>query len=1209
MKIKTLIFYFTFFCLTFLLAFSGKGQNKYKENNVDSAAIEKRVKREYEIRDSLLIAMRQKRIDDSIARVNEKIRIQKYRDSIVQARIEKRTKDSLDKIAAKQKLIDERRKKDSLETVRKIHLKDSLDKVAAQADSLRKEEKRKLDSINLARIKMQDSIAAVRKKEADSLKLVRLKEQKEREAWQKYVNSQHYKDSVAAHRKQISDSLNAVKLAIQQKQKEQREKYNDSVKIAREHYNDSVISERTRINDSTRLAVQRSNQMLKEERQRIKDSLTAARERRADSLDLVKKEKEKKAGDPKKMTDEKKKLALAIKMHDAKQKEWTNEKLLKRKWNMPRRIYQNTVTRYNYYYNAKRKYDEAIQRVTKNNKEDYTKRIALLPYNTEKDGASIAADMDTVIKKCSFSTQIHDPRSKWFDNLYFLMGKASFAKNDFEGAITTFQFIANEYKDAKKTKLKDGEPLSIATSENRKGIRKLRHHPIRNDALIWLAKSYIAAEQYGNAQSLLSTLQRDKNFPDRKKAELFLTKANLDITQNNTDTAIQSLELALKQTLSTQQRTRAEFLLGQLYAEQKDFAKSSDHFKKSIDGKNDPEMDFYTKLNIAINASKGGGDKAFAKAELQKIIGDPKYEKYKSEALNTLAAIEAEEDIARAADLLKKSIKNTENKDLKQKAIAFASLGGIYYKLSEYEMAKNAYDSAAFYGSNPPIDNLDEVNLRKSVLGEIVAYIRTIKSQDSMLVLAQKSDKEQRAAAKRELDKLKKQQEAKGPANESQVVALQPSGPVKSNWYFYNNNLLQKGATEFRQKWGNRKLEDNWRRSAATNNFNLNNGDEEEEGDSDQGAKGSGSSVNSLLAQLPKTPAQIDAAQMKIQDAYYNLGLAYFSQLSDYMNAIRSFDTLLHRYANTKYREQCYYALYLNYDKLNQKAAAQRYKNLLVEEFGQSEFAQMANNPNYGEQLKNKSKNIYDHYDQTYRSYKEGKYSEAISRVAYAKTAYKEHPIQAKYALVEAVSEVGLHDYPKSKIILQDIISKYPNTDEQSRAQEILNLIMTQGADTNGGGVTANAMQVIEPNMNKYEDSLEASKAFKELRDNDGKGVYMPAPAEEHFVLIFMKNVDGRTMALKAALSDYNMLKNNLQEYTTGLNLLTAQQGILTIQKFSNAVFAKKYLTDLAKENNIFTQMKKNEYDLALISTSNYGELLRTRDILGYIRFYKKNYK
>lgn len=80
--------------------------------------------------------------------------------------------------------------------------------------------------------------------------------------------------------------------------------------------------------------------------------------------------------------------------------------------------------------------------------------------------------MDSVIKKCSFSTQIHDPRSKWFDNLYFLMGKGSYTKSDYESAITTFQFVANEYKDAPKKSVIKNAPLdstlSIASVEKEK---------------------------------------------------------------------------------------------------------------------------------------------------------------------------------------------------------------------------------------------------------------------------------------------------------------------------------------------------------------------------------------------------------------------------------------------------------------------------------------------------------------------------------------------------------------------------------------------------------------------------------------------------------------------------------------------------------------------------------------------------------------------
>jgi hypothetical protein len=72
-----------------------------------------------------------------------------------------------------------------------------------------------------------------------------------------------------------------------------------------------------------------------------------------------------------KKKDEKQK-ALSIKLlHEKKQEEWTNEKLLKRKWNLPRRVYQNTVTRYNYFYNARRKYDDGIRSLKKNNKDEF----------------------------------------------------------------------------------------------------------------------------------------------------------------------------------------------------------------------------------------------------------------------------------------------------------------------------------------------------------------------------------------------------------------------------------------------------------------------------------------------------------------------------------------------------------------------------------------------------------------------------------------------------------------------------------------------------------------------------------------------------------------------------------------------------------------------------------------------------------------------
>lgn len=90
------------------------------------------------------------------------------------------------------------------------------------------------------------------------------------------------------------------------------------------------------------------------------------------------------------------------------------------------------------------------------------------------------------------------------------------------------------------------------------------------------------AEQYSEAQSLLGTLEKDRNFPKRLKPDLYITKASLDIEQKNTTEAIASLTEALKQKLDYKQSSRLEFLLGQLYRKEKDYVSSTEHLKKSI---------------------------------------------------------------------------------------------------------------------------------------------------------------------------------------------------------------------------------------------------------------------------------------------------------------------------------------------------------------------------------------------------------------------------------------------------------------------------------------------------------------------------------------------------------------------------------------------------------------------------------------------------
>lgn len=1169
MKIKLYNYVSIVVFLAFCLPSVVQAQNRFAQNGIDSAAIDGRIQADKAKRDSIAKAIIQKRKADSTAREVAKIKLQAFRDSIVTARNAKRKADSLIREQAKQALINKKKTSDSL-------AKD--------------------------RIRKQDSTILARKNHMDSLRLAKLKKDKNRTALEKYKNSRRYKDSVETVRKNHKDSIAFVRQTKLNEQKSRNQLVRDSLIIVRNQVNDSLKENRKHISDSTKTAVAASIEKQKTDRQKMNDSLAAIRKHRADSLAVVRKSKEKKTAETAKKKDEKQK-ALSIKLlHEKKQEEWTNEKLLKRKWNVPRRVYQNTVTRYNYFYNARRKYDDGIRSLKKNNKDDYTKLISLYPYDVSKSGTSVAGEMDSVIKKASFSTQIHDPRSKWFDNLYFLMAQASYIKNDFDGAITTFQFIANEYKDVpkkrkpgakRKGKTIERDPASIASLDNRKGIHKISHHPIRNQALVGLASSYIQAEQYSEASALISTLEKDKIFPKRNKAALYLTKGTLEIAQKNNTDAIVALTNALEFKMPSLQRARTEFVIGQLYAGEGNYAQSSEHFKKSISGKANPEMDFYTKLLMAENAAKGGGDRKYAIAQLDKLIKDPKFEKYRSQANNALAGIYAEQDVDKAIDILTKSIKHMDTKEPFQKAISFAMLGKLYYGKAAYEAAKVSYDSASLYGSNPPIDNIDEVNTRKIVLTDVVKDIRIIRKQDSLLVLSQKSEKEQKAIAKKEAERLKKLEQATAEPK-TQVVSLSPGTTVKSNWYFYNNTLIEKGASEFKQKWGTRKLEDNWRRSAA-GSIMMNVTSDSTSGKDENKLLVNGSQYETLLAEIPTTAAKRDKANNLIMNAYYDLGLIYYAQLQDYPNSVISFDSLLKKYPSTDFKKESYYTLYLDHSLLKHDTAAARYKKLLQDEFGQSEFAKLANNPSYIEDVKNSAKAIEYYYDTTYLAYKDTQYAAAMTRIRYAQTAFKGKPMMAHFDLLEALCNAGLKDYVNCKLNLEHVLKAYPSTPQQAKAQELLNYLRTNKLlPSNDSSALAK------------KDSLPSQ--LSEIQSAEGKGIYSYDANEQHLLLVYLNTIDSRTLSLKSGISDFNLQKHESEELVTGQNLFTVKEGVISVSKFSNAIFAKIYMNDIIKDPTLFQKYKKEDYTICLISASNFTELIKTRDILGYLTFHKKNY-
>src|SRR5258706_5457446 len=224
---------------------------------------------------------------------------------------------------------------------------------------------------------------------------------------------------------------------------------------------------------------------------------------------------------------------LGISFQLKKPKEFDNrtlrsEKSDKAKFGFPKRFIQNTVTHYNYFFNANNKLNEVLDRAKVSFKDDYSQLLPFYNYSLDVTAAD-TIQLDSINYKSQTGLALHDLRNDWADNLYLLCGISYYLKKQFDSAYMMFQFI--NYAFAKKekdgyyinigSKMDGNNAFSIATQEKSSLPRKVfSEPPSRNEAFIWQIRNFLAQDQYAEAASLIITLKNDPACPNRLQNDL-----------------------------------------------------------------------------------------------------------------------------------------------------------------------------------------------------------------------------------------------------------------------------------------------------------------------------------------------------------------------------------------------------------------------------------------------------------------------------------------------------------------------------------------------------------------------------------------------------------------------------------------------------------------------------------------------------------------
>lgn len=757
-------------------------------------------------------------------------------------------------------------------------------------------------------------------------------------------------------------------------------------------------------------------------------------------------------------------------------------------------------------------------------------------------------------------------------------------------AILITEEEGNEGKSPEQIKKELEEKAKREAEENKDENYFLKHKPAFQEGVVWLARTLIERDNYEGALRYLAQLENANNTFDEIKAQIPLVKAYMFIKREQFNNAINPLQQAVALTNKRPVRGRYAFILGQLYQRLGDESNAFIAFEESYKLSTDYEMQFNCKLNMAQNAwLSGQGSSADAIAEIERMLKDERNIEYKDRLYYSLAQIALKEnDRPRAIKNFRLSLKNGVG-DKKQKAEAYIALANLYLEDEDYLNASLHFDSTLSFLPKQDIRYADVEKLNAN-LSEIATNLKVIILQDSLLQISNLSKEEQNELALNIL-KNQEQQRLNEIASKANNTAGSSRGLVsptrnalqkESTFFAYDDRTLKRGQRDFENKWGQRGLEDNWRRS--NNNRQVEEIDIAQAAEKEKSSNLSEEEINKVLSDVPKTDQDRASAALKIQEAMFNLGTLYRDNLQNNAKSIEILNELLSKYPETSFKLDAWYYLYLLHLDDNQPSVAKQYADLIIKNYPASTYAQVIKDPDYIKKLQDETLKLNLFYDRAYASFTDHKYQQAynLATKEVQKRFGAKNELEPKFALLAAMCNGSLRGKPKYIEGLQTVVAQFPETPEATKAKEILRLLGAARSTLPGRATV----------------------------DEDATNNYKIEENALHYLLVVF-NTDVRLTDIQNEMSDYNKKYYQLEKFRYSQMFLgrNVQDGIpvLVVRRFKNKQEGMKYYEAISNSRDEFVK-STSDFDLFLVSQNNYRSILRSKSLAGYRSFFEKNY-
>jgi hypothetical protein len=619
--------------------------------------------------------------------------------------------------------------------------------------------------------------------------------------------------------------------------------------------------------------------------------------------------------------------------------------------------------------------------------------IDLFSLEVKENPSFTRAEEKAVIAVQKHSMLIGDQqRNTQIDEAYMLLGKARFYNGRYLQALDAFNYVIDQLPNANS----------------------------RRNAQIWKAKVFLLLLQEQRAAAIFLELIDQNELTVTEYVEVSAHLAKAYIALNQPEKATKPLYNAAAGVKDKALQARYYYLLGQLHdnLEHKDSAALAYQSVINLNRRIPRIFWIHAKLN-QLNTNQL--DLESTQKAYKKLTKNEENKKYLDKIHFSHASYSLSHfDTIAAKNLINASLR-TNTKDKMLKGLAYETMGEVFFDENQFVTA-GAYLDSTLNVLEPKTRRFRKITRKRNKLNDIIKYETNRQTSDSLLALMTKTPEEQASIFTRYIADLKVADSLQQQQQQKQQQSTANTSFFDSEFYFYNSAMRSRGESEFFRIWGNISKTDNWRyanQQAETETI-VDTATETEQKIEKAVEVDPRYMLETYINQIPPPEARDSLVQVR-NTAYFDAGLAYKEQFAAYLQAKDRLLTLLS--FDSDYTLPSLYHLY-QIEEQTGGAKALTYKNQIISEYPNSQYAAILQNPEAAEGALARFEERYTLLEERFKAQA---FEEVIDQSFDAILSLQDENLRSRFSLLRAHAIGRLDGTAAYERALSEVTLAFPN--------------------------------------------------------------------------------------------------------------------------------------------------------------------------------------